>query len=56
MNPSADDGYVLELDDGSGGEFRVSLKVNLFFQNDNSNRYNTFKNRRYTVEKKPFVL
>lgn len=23
MNPLSNDGYVLELDDGSGGEFRV---------------------------------
>lgn len=24
-NPLSNDGYVLEMDDGSGGEFRVSL-------------------------------
>lgn len=23
LNPASDDGYVLELDDGSGGDFRV---------------------------------
>lgn len=57
-NPSADDGYVLELDDGSGGEFRVSLRDNFFFQNFNTynNRYYTLKTRKYTVEKKAFVL
>lgn len=26
LNPLSNDGYVLELDDGSGGEFRVSWK------------------------------
>lgn len=28
LNPMSNDGYVLELDDGSGGEFRVRLRKN----------------------------
>lgn len=36
MNPLSNDGYVLELDDGSGGEFRVCFNA-IFLFNEFSN-------------------